>query len=59
MEFSLFSLKVEKKMEQNYEVRRSSELGRYAVASRNLKGGDLILEELPFTHGPKVVFKKK
>lgn len=42
-------------MVQAYEVRKNSELGRYAVASRNIKAGDVILEESPFTHGPKVV----
>lgn len=42
-------------MVQTYEVRKNAELGRYAVASRNVKAGDVILEEVPFTHGPKVV----
>lgn len=42
-------------MVQTYDVRKNAELGRYAVASRNLKAGDVILEEVPFTHGPKVV----
>lgn len=42
-------------MVQTYEIRKNSEYGRYAVASRNVKAGDVILEEAPFTHGPKVV----
>lgn len=42
-------------MVQTYEICKNAELGRYAIASRNLKAGDVILEEVPFTHGPKVV----
>lgn len=41
-------------MSDAFKVLESPELGRYGVASRDLKAGDIILEETPFAIGPKV-----
>lgn len=41
-------------MGENYFlVQTSPELGRYGVASKDLKAGDVVFQERPFTVGPK------
>lgn len=34
-------------------MEKNEKLGRYAVASQDLKAGDVIFSELPFAYGPK------
>lgn len=41
-------------MSEAYKVLECPELGRYAVSAKNLKAGEVILEETPFAIGPKV-----
>ncbi|XP_050298383.1 SET domain-containing protein SmydA-8-like [Anthonomus grandis grandis] len=36
-----------------FKVEKNAEVGRYAVAAKNLKAGEVIFSELPFTYGPK------
>ncbi|OWR49371.1 hypothetical protein KGM_209723 [Danaus plexippus plexippus] len=36
-----------------YEIRKSEELGRYLVAARDLTPDDVVLTELPLVYGPK------
>uniref|UniRef100_A0A336KMW1 CSON012778 protein n=1 Tax=Culicoides sonorensis TaxID=179676 RepID=A0A336KMW1_CULSO len=38
---------------QHFNIQKSSELGRYATASKDLKAGEIFLEEEPFAYGPK------
>ncbi|XP_063701599.1 SET domain-containing protein SmydA-8-like [Culicoides brevitarsis] len=38
---------------QHFTVEKNSELGRFAIASRDLKAGETFLEEIPFAFGPK------
>lgn len=38
---------------QHFTVKTSPILGRYATASKDLKAGELFLEESPFAYGPK------
>ncbi|XP_059617485.1 SET domain-containing protein SmydA-8 [Phlebotomus argentipes] len=40
-------------MEPEFEVLRSDTLGRYGVAKRDLKAGEVLHTELPFVVGPK------
>lgn len=50
-----------------FKVQENEEIGRYAVAKKDLKAGDLIFEETPFAYGPKsgnltvfsIIFAKK
>jgi hypothetical protein len=37
----------------SFTIKRNDQVGRYAVAGRDLKPGDLILTDLPFAYGPK------
>lgn len=41
-------------MDEPYKVLYSAELGRYGVAARDLKAGEVVLEDRPFAVGPKV-----
>lgn len=34
-------------------MEKNEKLGRYAVASQDVKAGDVIFSELPFAYGPK------
>lgn len=36
-----------------FTIKRNDKVGRYAVASRALKPGDVIFTESPFAYGPK------
>ncbi|VEN38802.1 unnamed protein product, partial [Callosobruchus maculatus] len=36
-----------------FNIEKNDKLGRYAVASQDLKAGDIIFSEKPFAHGPK------
>ncbi|XP_066259823.1 SET domain-containing protein SmydA-8-like [Euwallacea similis] len=36
-----------------FKVEKNEKVGRYAVASQDLKAGDLIFSEVPFAYGPK------
>ena len=36
-----------------FTINKNDQVGRYAVASRALKPGDLIFSEQPFAYGPK------
>lgn len=38
---------------QHFNVKKNPELGRYATASKNLKAGEIFLEERPYAYGPK------
>lgn len=38
---------------QSFAIRKNSQLGRYAVATRDLKAGEFLFDELPFAIGPK------
>lgn len=40
-------------MTEHFRVLENAEVGRYAVASKNLKAGEVFLEEQPFAYGPK------
>lgn len=40
-------------MTEHFCVLENVELGRYAVASKNLKAGEIFLEETPYAYGPK------
>lgn len=37
----------------SFYIKKNIELGRYAIAQRNLKAGELFAEEYPFSIGPK------
>ncbi|CAH1278442.1 unnamed protein product [Diabrotica balteata] len=39
--------------EDLFEVKKNDKVGRYAVAKKNLKAGDVIFSEKPFAYGPK------
>lgn len=39
--------------EDFFKVKESAELGRYGVASKDLKAGEIVFHEEPFTVGPK------
>lgn len=39
----------------DFQVKLSDELGRYCVATRNIKKGEIILKEMPLLIGPKTV----
>ncbi|XP_070490459.1 SET domain-containing protein SmydA-8-like [Chironomus tepperi] len=38
-----------------YEVKRNSKLGRYTIASRDLKAGEVLFREVAVVHGPKML----
>ncbi|XP_037035204.1 SET domain-containing protein SmydA-8-like [Bradysia coprophila] len=40
-------------MPDYFEVKQSSEFGRYTTATKNILAGDIIFEEYPFVVGPK------
>lgn len=40
-------------MPDYFEIKHSSEFGRYTTATKNLLAGDIIFEEYPFVVGPK------
>lgn len=39
--------------EDYFQVKESAELGRFGVAAKDLKAGDIVLQEEPFAVGPK------
>ncbi|XP_058446372.1 SET domain-containing protein SmydA-8 [Malaya genurostris] len=41
-------------MSKTFKVLENPELGRYALADKNLKAGDVLFEETPFAIGPKL-----
>lgn len=41
------------KMPDYFEIKESSELGRYTTVTKNVLAGDVIFEEYPFVVGPK------
>lgn len=40
-------------MDKNCVIKTSPELGRYVIASRSIKAGEILFEEKPFAIGPK------
>ena len=38
-----------------FKVKRNDKLGRYMVATRNLKPGEVLFREFPVVHGPKML----
>lgn len=40
-------------MSDHFEVKESSEFGRYSTVTKNLLAGDIVFEEYPFVVGPK------
>ncbi|XP_055638361.1 SET domain-containing protein SmydA-8-like [Toxorhynchites rutilus septentrionalis] len=41
-------------MDKTFKVKENPELGRYGVAAKDLKAGEMLFEEKPFAIGPKV-----
>lgn len=39
--------------DQHFLVKENPELGRYGVAAKDLKAGDIVFQEIPFAVGPK------
>lgn len=39
--------------QNKFSVKKNDEVGRFAVVSEDLKAGDLIFSEEPFSYGPK------
>lgn len=39
--------------EDHFLVKENSELGRYGVAAKDLKSGEVVFQEIPFAVGPK------
>lgn len=39
--------------ESNFKIKQNDSVGRYAVATKTLKAGDVLFEEYPFAVGPK------
>lgn len=40
-------------MELSCKIKRNSEFGRYVVANKPIKSGEILFEEIPFAYGPK------
>lgn len=54
--FEVYEYKCEeKKWKYFFQVKRNEKLGRYMVAARDLKAGEVLFREFAVVHGPKMV----